>query len=266
MSMEFIERVKIILEWIGITGGTVVSASVVWNFLFKKGFTWIFDRSLHRNIEEHKHELSSHLEKYKHDLNTEKDLIKHELNKEMLNIEFFSKEKHTVYHHLFEKIVRAFNSTTKLSGFKTITDWTQYSEGDVRDLFSKYKVTEKQLNELISEFNSNPPVSGVQQINHPTCQKLNDLLQVIEFKYAKDHYSDAGTYYELKKLFINPAVQSKVDEILKLTWSLWVAQDADYNRKKGTTKTIETTQHCIKTIPGLIRLLEEEMRRELSNK
>lgn len=201
------------------------------------------------------HKYQKAIETYKHELNVISEQQRFDYQRWMTDFGLFTQKKHEAYAELYKLILIADGSLERLSGFRSVPSFSEYTRADMEKYLRDQHIVEGFIPQLMDGW----------EISQNECiRKIREYQTMIDFQKADKARNDASNYYLVNSVYFSEAVEEVVREILKLIGHQHVIDEQSrvehYSDESGRKERKEIREKK----PVLIRQLKTMIRKEMS--
>lgn len=233
------------MNWSSFLSGSVsvvvVSSFLVW--LLRKSIIFALQRSVLKDVE-----------KYKYELSVTKESLRYDLQKNIINAKLQITERHRVYAEAFEKVIIADGAVGGMRGMGWSSTYEEYGEFDIAELLKEQNIPTMKAEEILNKFRSN---------HQDGLRCMKECFSVLNTSDARQKCTDAKNYLFLKKLYLSKEVSVKMKHLLDQLHMLWFDYRFDEppsEQKRNREKKLS------EDVTLLLDDLEDVMRCELESR
>jgi hypothetical protein len=192
---------------------------------------------------------------HKQELDTYTEAMKHGLQREIIKVEYSTRNKFTIYPKMYARLIKAHGKLSGLYGLRHNLDRSMSTADDVREALESRNVIKGEIDRIIAAYEADASL-GIKQ--------LEEMLREIEVNDAHSTFIKAKNFLLLNELFMSQAIAREIDGVLgKINQLRATAITAHKSRGSGE-RWFEKFFEQEKEIPPLLEDLRNAMRNELN--
>jgi hypothetical protein len=222
---------------------TSVGAGAFFSWLFKESLGRLLQRSLEKDVERYKSELSAQsAQQLEH--------LRHEMQKQMLRAQLATTKTHEVYSNLYKKLREVEGRVAGLLGVRFSTDLSTHSSEQIAAYLERLRIPGDERDEVVALYQTD---------RRTAIEKLDKLARRVEEIEARSAHNDATRYLVEEGIFVSKPVRDLAQKVLTELWSAWVAndmmgRDVVLDRwLEGFRKSTEAAKADLETLENLMR-------------